>query len=317
MIEYMHSRLRKIMHRLIGTPTVHHEVADAFTRILLELRGRGEELFHLVGWEGPGRKQGEKARREFSVVLMIPDQAGASRHRVLAEVMVHCGDNYKCRGMVENVAVRYAEDWYDWTIAKDLVYYRDKDAPEPRRIRLDEEGTQNGLESLKMIWREVSKVTGHAGLRGRLDFAQRLNRTVERIEGDGETLTAVEVEKWYRNSDGRGGDQSKALAVVRIALFAQAACRCDDGDGKARCKANIHNDAAADNLRPAVVVIDLSDIDAGQYKVKHIGVIYEGEWPITHHYRKSNPAPDMKGLENLVRGLEEDSPLGGMEEEDE
>lgn len=313
----MHGRLEKIIGKLTKGGKVHHEVSEAFTRVLLELRGRGEELFHLVGWEGPVQHQGPKKRREFSIALLIPDPEEPSRHRVLAEVMVHCADAGRHRGMIENVAVRYAEDWEDWTVVKDFDYFK-LNAPSPERVRLGEEGAMTGKEVHAKIWERVMQLlNGHAA-GSKKDFGQRLGRVVERITGDGELLTGFEVEMVYRTT--KTGSKGKTMAAARIALFARPSKSINEPLVKDLERLDIKEDkVVTEELQPgisggrifnkqirdedhiaAVIVIDLSTPADGQYKVKHIAVIYEGEWPITHHYRKAIPPPSMAGLEHLL-----------------
>lgn len=316
-IENMHGRLSKVIGRLTHGGKVAREVHDAFTRVLLELRGRGEELFHLVGWEDPTQDSGERTRREFSVVLMIPDPEEPSRHRVLAEIMIHCRGNGRHAGTIENVAVRYAEDWEDWTVVMNSDYLRDSSAPEPEKVILGEEGTMTGKQVIDKVWKAVVGFIQHPTPGLKSDFAQRMGRAVERLNGDGYLLSAFSVEMGYR---AKTGSKSKTAPAIRIALYAKivdnetsvdeslerlrisgasdkvSERRQTAGPGIPSVKVDLDDE---DHIA-AVILIDLSTPFGGSSKVKHIAVIYEGEWPITHHYRRTIPAPDLGGLKSLL-----------------
>ncbi|KAK1922588.1 hypothetical protein DB88DRAFT_547476 [Papiliotrema laurentii] len=134
-IRYMMGRLEKVMQRMMEVNQVDTEVRDAFLRILYELRGRGWELFHLVGWQSP--LQDNSPRRAYHIEFMLPDIEEPTCHRVLAEMAVHIIEEGRSPGRVGTVAVRYAEDWEDWTLSQPIELAKDDKAGPARLVMLE------------------------------------------------------------------------------------------------------------------------------------------------------------------------------------
>lgn len=298
-IGYMITRLKKLLKRITTSDTIVSELHDAFLRVLYELRNRDEELFHLVGWETIDWR---KNRREYNIVLMIPELESLGCHKAISHILVRCTETGKYSGQIEDVAVRYREDWEDWTICQDFLYFRDELAPKRDTISVNP-----GEEFGERLWEEIRLVK--EGIRGNKgDFLARLKKTLNRLEDEGQEVIQFSVENQFR----RSSEKSKTLKpVIRIALYSNPSTRTSDiialeelnleenRNQPVPEKPSHENLQEKDENVVAVMLIDLSR-DGPNPRVKLICTIYPGEFPITHHHRRMIPPPDLSDLEELV-----------------
>lgn len=371
-IHLMLERLDKMLRRLCGMKP-HREICDAATRVCYELRSRGYELYHLAGWEEPphvanqGRAvtETQPARREISIVFMVPTSSDIepSGHHVLAQIVVHLACSTRHPRQLENVAVRYEDDWEDWTVCQDFDFFTDPQRPKLERKRLGEAGRESAVQVCEAMWRDVVQVLDGQCGEAQGEFRNRLVRVIARLVEEGLVMASYEVELGWRHKSRSG----RHYPVVRIpilalptALFgANTSGKSGDGDASGAAATNstapeeardqeiteegqgmtgasaregdLSDEAEAETThsRPvqdelgerrddshdstpdtagqkvkttcaAVMLVDVS-CSNGRYKVKHIAVVYDGEWPLAHLYRKNIPAPDMAGLADCLR----------------
>jgi len=344
-VQLMLSRLDKVLRRLCGMKP-HREICDATMRVCYELRTRGYELFHLAGWEEPAYIANQNRdvaawqppRREISIVFMVPESSDVSPsgHRALAQILVHLVSTPRHARQIENVAVRYEDDWEDWTVCQDFEFFRDTERPKPERRRLGEQGRKTAVQVCEAMWAEVVQMLDGQCDEAPGDFRHRLVKVIARLVEDGLVMSSYEVDMAHRQKPGSW----KKFLVVKVSIFAVpqdrleagrglegaenreggvipgesletsggagAADRANQSDDDHTCgdqSAGSTQDAAAQRIKetcPAVMLVDVST-SRGHYKVKHIAVVYAGEWPISHLYRRNIPAPDMAGLADCVK----------------
>ena len=312
-VDYMLGRLDKAWRRMTGDQRVPRLVELATSRTCHELRTRGYELTHLVVCESPIKYQGEKKRKEFSVLFLIPDPNEVIRHRALAQVLVHAAVGGRHSRTIENVAVRFGEDWEDWIVVQPHVYCRDITVAEPMRIDIPLNGTMSGRMVLGKMWMEVLRlIEGNFHPSGE-EFVARLTRGLETLEHDGLVVCGFDAEKVFRKSVS-GKHQSLA---IRIALYTKKIIEVEEEDegsvgvvenggqqGQQETsdigeKRPIEQETEAPHVG-AVCLIDTSG-KGQQARVKHIAIVYTGEWPLAHHYRTAIPRPNVDELERYLK----------------
>jgi hypothetical protein len=297
----MMGRLEKVMQRMMEVNQVDTEVRDAFLRILYELRGRGWELFHLVGWQSP--LQDNSPRRAYHIEFMLPDIEEPTCHRVLAEMAVHIIEEGRSPGRVGTVAVRYAEDWEDWTLSQPIELAKDDKAGPARLVMLETPMKQGRSAVLEAIWSEVAAFSNFAQDVSDRDLKYRFGRTWDRLDAEGAVLVGIQVEKvrrWLEPSS-----RKRTAPTIRIPLLTRAKVQSQGGKEAGLQSQTISAEyPSADGYSiPAVLLVTLTK-DKVPTKIKHICTLYHGEWPITHHYRTALPPPTLAGLERLVRHAE-------------
>jgi hypothetical protein len=263
---------------------------------------------------------------------MVPEcpDVSPSSHRALAQIVVHLVSTPGHARQIENVAVRYEDDWEDWTVCQDFEFFRDTERPKPEKRRLGEQGLNTAVQVCEAMWAEVVQMLDGqcGGARG--DFRHRLVKVIARLVEHGLVMSSYEVDMGHRQKPW----SRKNFLVVKISVLAVPQDRLEAGRGfeggvmlgeshetsgeaGAADRANQTDDdhtcgdqstgstqdAAAQRIKetcPAVMLVDVST-SRGHYKVKHIAVVYAGEWPISHLYRRNIPAPDMAGLADCVK----------------
>ena len=299
-IDLMIERLDKLMGRLARTP-LHHEVKEAGLLILHTLRLRGMELFHLIGWEST-KTQGSKSRVEYSVGFAVPDQEDITAHRVVAQLVVQVDNKGRFKGTIDTVSVRFEDDWDDWTAVQDVEYLQDEKAGVAKRVNLDAmtAGTRSVAEQ---IWDAMPPQWGEAIGYSKAIIVERIGIAIEKMEMAGEVVNGFEVGETYRKLG-----ESRVQPAISIRLHSHLKDSrpiiTDQGNNENVVKTYNREESkegrGGEARAAAIILIEMKG--KGQStKVKHVSVIYDGEWSIIHRYRKNSPPPNFEGLEELVK----------------
>jgi len=277
LIEIQLARLQSVWHGANGT-TLPHEVKCAGHRVCKILAQSGINLAHLAAkiLDVPD----DRKRIEISALWLVrtvqkEDENGNDiGHEVIAEVLTHLHGRGSRVGSVAHVAVRFGSDWEDWTVSKAHEYNRvdgtqSVSFPVPHGVQ----GSSKQRQVLDQVWGEVRKLLQGECQPSSPEMNQRIARAVLGLKDQGKMLNSFEVEKIYRKSSDREGYNP----VIRIALHV--------GD---------------EDEVGAIVLID-TGVEAGKRNVKNIAVAYDGEWPITYHYRTLIPPPDIGGLKAMIK----------------
>jgi len=155
-------RLDKVWQRTTSSQ-LPRQVRTAGERICHHLRVHGWELAHLTA-----RVNAESSvDLEISILWLVPVPGEETGHRFLAELLIQfCGQG-KHGGAIENVAVRYAGYWNDWTVSLPNEYYPvegiQAEGTEDWRIRIPKDGTVRDQMIHDKVWMEaVCLLTGEA-----------------------------------------------------------------------------------------------------------------------------------------------------------
>jgi len=297
----MIDRLEKLMGRLAGV-TLHYAIKDAGIRILIELRVRGMELFHLIGWVDTS-PQGGESRRVIAFAVPDQNQPEETGHRVVAQLVISIENKGQFKGTIGDVSVRFEDDWDDWTMGQTSERVSDPKYSKAQRGMIFEGDVKSGKVAEK-IWDAVTVMQGEDIGCLRAKVVSRLNTVLQKLDLAGEILAAFEAEQLLRKTGER-----RTQPTIAIRLYTRLAeaspMRIDEhaktvSTGKAQASNKKDDgDEYDDELSVAVVLIDLST-NGSMLKVKHVSVVYDGEWPITHRYRFNSDVPTLNGLEELV-----------------
>ena len=243
------------------------KVRDAGERVCRKLRGSGYELAHLAA-KVLDIPDGTK-RSEISVIWLVPAPDEGIGHRVLAELLTHLFARGVKAGQVEKTAARFATDWEDWAVVRPDEYFRTKGS---KALSIPVEGQLGKTWIEARIWPEVLRLLAGECEVDMPHITRSTIRAVKELELEGNIVSVCEVEKIHRRTIGR----THCFPAIRIAL------QLNSGEVG------------------AIVLIETNG-EAGQRKIKGIGVAYPREWPIVHHYRTVIPPPDLGGLAKLVQ----------------
>lgn len=303
-IDLMIDGLEKLMDRLAGV-RLHNAIKDAGIRILIELRGRGMELFHLIGWVDTS-PQGGKSRRVIAFAVPDQNQAEETGHRVVAQLVISIENKGQFKGTIGDVSVRFEDDWDDWTMVQTSEFVSDPKYSKAQRRMMVEGDVKSGKVAEK-IWDAVTVMQGEDIGCLRAKVVSRLNTVLQKLDLAGEILAAFEAEQLLRKTGERRTQPTIAIRLytrlaeaspMNLGEHAKHAKTVSTGEGQASNKKD-DGDEYDDERSVAVVLIDLST-NGSMLKVKHVSVVYDGEWPITHRYRTDSDVPTLKGLEELV-----------------
>ncbi len=267
MVDFQLSRLEKVWYRTTSL-VLPRQVRDAGERVSLHLRETGGwELFHLVGLvlDIPNRFP----RHEISIYWLVPAPDEEIGHRVVAEILTQLYGTGAHVGKVENVAVRFATEWEDWTVAQPNEYFR---ASGSENVWIPLEQWVSG-GSLEKLWEEVLRLLRGECKPSSSELMRRVGRATEEITDEVKEVSDYEVEVVHRKST----STKQMNPSIRIAMHTSS--------GEVG----------------AIILIETNG-EAGKRKVKRIAVAYQGEWPIAHHYRTVIPPPNLEGLKSLVKG---------------
>jgi hypothetical protein len=286
-------------------------VQQSSERVCHELRRRGWELAHLVGRREPDEEDeegGEKGKSaKWSILWIAPGDDGGTGcksqvhvpgttepmenanadggnleddgqpkegnnrtgHIVLAEVLVLLFGSGKHKGKVQNVAVRFSDDWADWTVCQ-ANDYSQVEGTEARIITLGDRSVRGEL-----VMRDLQATAQELLPQDcKLPFEQ-LDRHIRRAILDSwqdDVVVEAMALKAYRTSV----SGSHRLVAVIIAL---------------QCEGSDHSGP--------MILINVPR-SGKRRRTKRLGVVYEGEWPISHHYAIIADPPDIAGLEKLL-----------------
>ncbi|RXK37860.1 hypothetical protein M231_04858 [Tremella mesenterica] len=282
-------RFAKVYHRLLSH-SPPEAVAVAGERVARQLRQEGWELTHVVGKERPS-----EARREISIYFLVPcnmETGGSLSHRWVAEVLVHLHKG-KREGQVETVAIRFSNDWEDWTVCQDKQVLRDESQsisivhnPHPGGGRL-------GVSDLVMsqVWQAVVDQLGGGDEGSATDLASKVDLTIKHLQlDDSGPVVKFEIETVYLLLP--SGDH---LPCIRVALHQEE----QNTNGQ-------NDDSPKKTHVPATVMIETS-VRHKRRRLKNVAVAYKAEAPMWHHYRRLPGPPNFQGLEVLVQGPKEGS----------
>ena len=206
-------------------------------------------------------------RTEVSILWLAPASGETIGHRLMAEVLVHLFG----RGGLENVAVRFAADWEDWTVAQWDEYFR-VEGIESVKIVSPRPSLITNQMVLGKVWAEVRKLLQGECEPSASKLMSRIWRARLELARKGKTVTEFEVEMVYRKPT----SGKHMYPVIRITMHL-----ADGGPG-------------------AMVLIETGS-EAGNRKAKNVAVVYQREWPVAHHYRTIIGPPDLKELKGVVR----------------
>ncbi|WVQ73774.1 hypothetical protein IAR50_003354 [Cryptococcus sp. DSM 104548] len=271
------------------TPT---KVTHALTRIGLELRHKvGVELVHLAAREY-GRDVTKGRRREVSVLFLVPHQDSSEEegigHICMAEMLIHLDAK---TNVLENIAIRFWYDWEDWTVPQPLNFVKDF-STKPLKVRVpDKRANVPWSAVIDSLLEAVHKVASCKI--DRVNFKTWIKRVCEELKVSElqERVYEWEVEKVWR--------QEKRVViypVIRIAFKVMQGRRYKEDPGavmlmelEARSRREgDHGSEAKDDAEPV-------------RRVTNTSVVYDGEWPVFHHYRTDIPPPCLKDLEIAKR----------------
>lgn len=228
----------------------------------------GWELFHLVGKkikdEG-GKVKGD----EYSIIWMVPALHGG--HIILAEMKVQLVKEGRDKGKVASEVVRFMGDWTDWTAVQTDDYAKEEDG---EVVTLDlggEPGT--GKAIMDRLTQPTQELLPQGCKVVPKELDRRVTRTIEEVAREGNVMERFEVEKVFRQSTSR---KRSVVPAVRIAL------RCQGKEEPG-----------------AVILLDTSGVE-GKRRVKHIAVMYAGEWPVRHHYKEDDGGPSLDELDEYI-----------------
>lgn len=228
-------------------------------------------------------------------------------HRVLAQIMIHVAEGGRHDGMMENVAVRFTHDWQDWTVIQPHDYYKDASALPGQTYGVQTDFKIYQMTSrdlthliLKKTWAAVLSLLGGEAPGSREEFGERVGRALIELDSWGEVVSGFEAEKVFRVS----GSKRNRSTALRIALFTRDKVIKVDQDPESQDTEAMESSPKSDSDTPsrrvgAVCLIDTSEQDS-RIRLKHIAIVYEGEWPMVHHYRKALPPPSVSGLEDYL-----------------
>jgi hypothetical protein len=242
-------------------------------RIFWFLRKEGHELLHVIGRD----TFSDGKRREATVLFLIPSCGEATGHRWLAEMLVHRYSGGRKDGKVENVAVRYSTDWEDWEVVHDIRYFEAQGSLS-YRISIPTDGGTTGQRVLDKVWQIMSGMIGGnvEATDTQREFKKIAGRATAEINVSGETVCAFTVARRFRKSESRQG----GVPCVMVALWEES------------------KQAEETPVAGAVIIVDLVGKTG---RTKPIAVRYEGEWPVTHQYRKKFPPPNLDDFKGLIR----------------
>ncbi|TYJ57693.1 hypothetical protein B9479_001547 [Cryptococcus floricola] len=263
--------------------TTPSKVAHALTRVCLELRHKaGIELVHLAAREY-GRNVTRGHRREVSVLLLVPDpdtSEGGIGHICMAEMLVHLDAS---TNELENVASRFWYDWEDWTVPQYSDYVKDLNA-EPLKVRIpDKRANVPWSTVMDSLLEAVQKVT-----RCIVDSAS-FKALVKRISEELKVSDLQErVYEWQVEKVWSKGPHRRTFPVIRIAFKVMQGRSYREDPGavmlmELEVESKKTRGCEESNNKP-------------MRKVNNMSVVYDGGWPIFHHYRTDIPPPSLEDL---------------------
>ena len=311
---------------------------DATSRVCLELRRKGHALFHLAGFEKPVSSAPESGR-EIHVLFLVPSPGTASGHRAVAEVVAQVDAQHTIERALclSDVAERYEDDWSRWETSQDFECPREESKSEdtPQRVRLGQDGMHTAVQVRDRMWADVAKSLQGDHREAEKDFfGQTLVRAVKELAGRGEVFSAYEVEVGHWKTD-KGAENTPAVMVSLLTVPRETLPKTRDRPGEGQ-KDEVEAGAGQQDatvkavaggpvpdrgpLGPrtsappgpkpkslrsrerasAVIVLNLTG-NKDQQGCESVAVIYDGEWPVSHTYRQTTPAPDLAGLEYYVK----------------
>lgn len=202
----------------------------------------------------------------------MPVPGEETGHRFLAELLIQfCGQG-KHGCAIENVAVRYAGYWNDWTVSLPNEYYPvegiQAEGTEDWRIRIPKDGTVRDQMIHDKVWMEAVCLLTGDGVSLSSQLVLVMTRAIEELHGQGKAVSYYIVEKVNRHSV---SGKHKAPAI-RIAM-------------------HTHEGGIE-----ASVLIDMSD-QGSVSKTTHAAVVYEGEWPVSHQLSELDSPTGSGGAE--------------------
>ncbi|WVN87999.1 uncharacterized protein L203_103197 [Cryptococcus depauperatus CBS 7841] len=274
-VTLMRDRFDKFWSRLVHLSTTT-ELLLAVERVILQLRRFGIELEHLVGRE-LGVDMTNRKRREISVLFLVPEGSSAEDgigHRWVAEILVHLRIGKGAE--IENIASRYWFDWEDWTVPQAFDYVADS-SRELKQVKV--EAKKEGVPWIEIVAKLGQVVEKVGSCRLIQDWTKTITRVTKELKKDGEKVFQWEVEKVWRKH------RENVFPVVRIAF-------------------NVRKNKQRLATPGAVMLLEISrDLVASKEGIiRNVSVLYEGEWPVCHHYRTSIPSPSFEGLQDIVKG---------------
>ena len=304
-IKYMLRRLDKLWTRMRQL-SLEERVRVEGERVLLELRKQGLELFHLVGQE-IGPDQGKAKRQEYSIIFMVPSwSVGDSDatedseervigHRPVAEILIHLRPPGRHKEVVENVAVRFPHAWQDWTVSIPHNFFRI--AGSPPMVKIDilnvpvaDDGHQISAGAvIEDLRKEIIKLIGPSGQCGKRELYRCIGRATEVLNADGLLICGFKVESVRRATTG------DLVQTIRAAVMVKKAGSLSMTETKQSTSNQVEPDEEGHG---AVILMDIGG--RTQRIVKHITVVYQGEWPVGHSYRKDIPPTSLSGLERSL-----------------
>ncbi len=121
-------------------------------------------------------------------------------------------------GAIENVAVRYAGYWNDWTVSLPNEYYPvegiQAEGTEDWRIRIPKDGTVRDQMIHDKVWMEAVCLLTGDGVSLSSQLVLVMTRAIEELHGQGKAVSYYIVEKVNRHSV---SGKHKAPAI-RIAM---------------------------------------------------------------------------------------------------
>ncbi len=285
LIQTQSKRLDKVWQRVTST-ALSPGVREAGERICHELRASGWELPHIAGHQS--QALGTRTRSEISLLWLVPAPDEEIGHRVLTEMVVELHGHGKWQGTVKNIGVRFATDWTDWadwTGSKPNEYLPETENQgvkiETFRGKIPVEGMVTDEMGQGKVWMETIRLLGQDAKPSAQQFTRSLGRASEELSAEGRPVRCYVVENVNRLS------HQRKIPAIRVALH------LDDGE------------------LGASLITDRS-VKSG--RTKQVRVVYEGECPITHHYRETGPPTDLEGLKELVKNDEAQIPSSEKEE---